>query len=525
MNMSKSKLLLISGFVISAFLALSNSLISYVDIYSTFNWVIDYRYGFCKRGMLGTIYHIYSYLAGIDLNYGILERDIFTAQVLLSLLSCVFLLILFIDSLKKLESKFEVFCIFFFLVSSFFVKNVFSLTGYIDLWIFNFFLVILILLARNFVYIPMVLACISCFFTELGCVFWWSVLAAYWIKCGFTKKSIALLTPLVVGFTIHSFGVPADHLIDFYKDFSFPLSQSIQDGISGLFSQQYDLKNYIPERFNFIQDNFKVVVLSFLVLGSISFIYFIHSLSFLNFRKQPLTNKILTVILSVSAVFGALLLNLVSIDFWRFVGFSVFAGFIFVCSCIFLSSESEKNELLNTPTIFRTLVLSLGLVISCVTLILPPMRSFGTYFMVMTPTIFDYMGGERNFILEPFILENDLFYTVLGKFNFDNSRDLYLKQEYSDIECFSEGNKFSGTLQTYGKTRITLESGFDPDDPDEFKFIQIFDYRIQVPRDAVSEYVLDFPPSAVARFPRLIINIEPSSSSWTIKKLNIKHIN
>jgi hypothetical protein len=523
--MSKVNFLLIVFFTILLFLALSNSLVSYLDIYSTFNWVIDYRYGFCKRGMLGFLYHMYSYLVGTDLNYGILERDIFTAQVLLSLLSCVFLVVLFIDTLKKLESKFEVFCIFVFLVSSFFVKNVFSLTGYIDLWIFNFFLVILILLARNFVYSSMILACFSCFFTELGCVFWWSVLAAYWIKYGFTKKSFALLIPLVVGFTIHSFGVPTDHLIEFYKEFSFSLNISIQEGINGLFSQQYDLKNYIPERLNFILSNFMVVLLSFLILGGISFIYFIHSLSFLKLGDQTLVNKILIVVLAVSAVFGTLLLNLVSIDFWRFVGFSIFSAFIFVCSFVFLSTEGEKKELSCSLTFFKTVVLSLGLAISALTLILPPMRSFGTYFMVMTPTIFDYMGGGRSFILEPFIVDNDLFYTALGKFNFDNSHNLYLKQDYSDILCFSEGNKFPGSLQTYGKTKIIVESKFDPDDVDEFKFIQIFDYRIQVPRDAVSEYVLDFSPSVVAKYPRLIINIEPSSSSWIMKKIDIQHIN
>ncbi len=527
--MTNKKIIFTIFIAISFLLALSNSLIVYLDYYSTFSWVLDYRFGFCKRGMLGFLYHSYLIMTGSEFDFETLQSSMFSAHILLSFISGILLLILFLQVLKKCSSQHEfgLFCIYFFLICSFFTKNIFSLTGYIDLWIYNFFLIILLLLARNHLFSAIAVATASCFFTELSCVFWWSILVAYIIKRNLSKQSLLLTIPLIAGVFIHSFRIPVDRLMDFYNDFSFPITNIIQEGMGELFNNQYNLQQYIPQRLGFLANRFGQIFGSLLILGGILFIYYTYSISLLSADKQSLSKKIVSIVLATSAVFGALALNLVAIDFWRFVGFAVFASFIFFNALLIIPARQGNNTQNKDPVltdkkvrIFRTAILSLGIAISVITLFTPPLRGYGTYLVAMTPNIFDYMKDNKSFVLNPYIYDNNVFFNLLAKYNFGNKNE-FDSQSYNDITGLQEGNKFAGTPQTYGKTKIVIESIFDETDPDEFKYIEIYDKTLQIPKNATSEYYLELEPYTVAKYPSLIVNIQPSSSSWRIKKFEI----
>ncbi len=526
--LSKSKVVLLLFVVVGAFISLSNSLIVYLDIYSTFSWVIDYRFGFCKRGFLGTLYHIYLAITDSELTYRILERDVFISHLSLSFTSCLLLIILFIDVFKRIDDKFFVVGLFSLLIGSFFIKNVYSLTGYLDLWIYNIYLIILLLIVRKHITSAMVLACISCLFTELGCVFWCSVFIPFLLKNGFSKRSLIYTLPFFCGVLVHSAGVPTSHLIDFYRSFSFELNQSIQDGIDELFGKQYSLLNYIPERLTFISEYFGVLFISFLLLGFASLLNFTLGLTLIDYKLLRLPKRIFVILLMFFAVFAPLLLVLISIDYWRFVGFAVFSSFVFLVSFAFIPVFESKSQLcvpsFESMVRLRNGALLCGICLSLFTLFLPPIRSFGTYFMAMTPTFFNYMGGDRGFVLTPFLIDNDLLFSSLAIFN--NTHDIFQKKlEGSNIEASKFGNKYSaGSQQLYGKTRLVIEASFLPNDKDSKKIIEIYGLRFEIFNGKTNEFEFDLPSYLVGRYPALIIKFEPSSEDWVIKQFRIENV-
>ncbi len=513
-------------FVLLCFV-INNTLNTKVVPYAELGWVVDFRYGICKRGFWGTLYHFFLNITDTPWNKEILEVHILIFHYIMVLTTVVLILSLFRQITLRFETKrFLLFFLFLFLISSFFLKNSFDLNGYsFDLLIFNIYLVVLLLIFYKKLMLASSLAVIGCIFNELACVFWIPIAFTYLVSVKFSKKSIytyfLISLPFLCGFIIHALGFPAEKLPFFYESFSIKIPQESMDNIIKTFNDQYDVMNYISYRVNFLARHFVDLLFTFLILGVVTFVFLISSLFELFEHSRRFF--ILKLLFSVFTIFSPLILYFVAIDFWRFVGFVVMNGFLLNVSLILIMNQNavvhDKDIQSRNSYLYKFWFLS-GVLASLFSLFSPSLKSLGTLFNVVSPKTFYNIEGYSPFLFNPVVYDFDLLYEILSVVPLKINPNLR-HQHISNVLCLSSGGRIYGKIQSYGKVRIDVVAHFSDKDPDKVKYIKIYDQIYEIHRDIKSSFFVDISRVQSKLFPIFLVVIEPSSYDWVISSVNV----
>ncbi len=516
-------------FVLLCFV-INNTLNTKVVAYAELGWVVDFRYGFCKRGFWGTLYHFFLDISDSPWNIEILQTHILFFHYTMVLVAVALILFLFkIFSARFEDKRFLIFYLFVFLVSSFFLKNSFDLNGYsFDLLIFNIYLIVLLLIFYQKLILASCMAAFGCLFNELACVFWVPVAFSF---CFLFKPSrsclstyFGLVLPFFFGFITHSFGFPAEKLPLFYESFSIKIEPENMANIIKSFKDQYDIFNYILYRINFLSRHFFDLLFTFFVLGSVSLVFIVFSV--VQLCEYDKHFNVLKFLLSVFIIFIPLTLFFVAIDFWRFAGFVVLNGFILNVVLIILSKNNinqidyDRTSLLDY---IKKSIFLLGGVLSSFSLFSPSLTSLGTWFSVVSPKTSINIVGTSSFVFYPLVYDFDLFYEMLSVVPINFNPKLR-NQIFHNVYCHSSGGRIYGKLQPYGKVRIDVVANFNEDDPDKVKYIKIYDHVYEIQRDKQFSVLVDISRVQSKSFPIFVIVVEPSSFDWFISRVAVTDV-
>ncbi len=520
--------------VIAALVAICNSLMARPGVYATFNWVLDYRFGFCKRGFLGTVFHLFLDVLGLDWNFENLNKAICNSHIVVSLLVLISIIALYVkSSLRFQKYGYLFFYLFVTLICSFFIKDLFYLTGYLDVWISLFFVFILFALLKGFRNLAVILGVVASLFTELSFVFWFPILISYTIIKGVNWQTLALSLPLISSVIVHLSGVPIKYVATFYSsfgDFSKFYAIDFDEflyNVYYLFANQYHLFDYIQTRVAFLLEKpFKILV-SFLLLGGASLFISIIALRQIYTLKQSAFKRFLAVAAALVSMFSPLLLLLVATDFFRFAGFTVFSSFIFVYSFYVFAEDNTLSDSILYTGLISKIGLSLGYVVSLLTLFMPPLTTQGTNYILFTEEAVANLEYSQPFVLKPVLLFKDSLYSFFAHFTHDDNQSFkhqVIFSENKSFVCSMKGASFIGETQSYGKTRVTIRTHFADSDPDSFKFIRIMNKRFRIDRNVEESFDFYISDVESMKFPSLIVLVEPSSADWLIDKFEVTNI-
>ncbi len=507
-------------------IAIQNSLVDLIDSYAPYNWIIDYSLGFCKRGFIGTIYHLFLGITESPFNLEALNDFVSKAHIIVSLASAPILLHLFYSCLKnKYYSKQFLLILFIGFISSSFIKNCYSLTGYTDLYLFALFLIILLCFIKEKYSTSVILCLIATLISELSLVFWLPLFLINLLdKKKAWKNAFLLSLPIFTAIIVSLYHYPLEHLKLFAERFGIDSSEISKEMIH-TFEGQRNLIGYITERFLFLKNNFQYCLYTFLFTSAVSLFYFI--IAILRLRVHNKLNFLYSIIVFI-CIFSPQSIHLLAVDFWRICGFSVFSGFI---TCLYLElrlsvcanyNGKQNSELHKHKTSYYSFIL-LYLSVSLFTLFLPPLRSNGWLTAPYTPTIFKNSVGIDPFIFNPLLIDTDLYYTFLARFNFD-TKDVFNHQEKEGLVIPKDGVSYFLSPQAYGLTRITISPQFNDNDPDSVKIIYIFNYPFEIKRQAINVFEFYIPPAISKQFPVLKISALKSSHDWRIEKISLDRI-
>lgn len=509
-------------------IVVNNTLNIKVVTYAEFGWVVDYRYGFCKRGFLGSIYHLFLNLTGTSWNKELLDYHILVFQFVMVCVSIVLILCLFKKLLiSYINKRFYVFCLFVFLISSFYIKNVFDLNYGLDILIFNVYLVILLLAMHKKWLVASGVAGIACLFHEQACVFWVPVVVTYFLFDP-SKKTwstyFVFLSPFIIGLVIHLAGFPTDKIPIFYDDFSINVKSERMDNMMKTFKDQYDILNYVSYRSIFFSKHFFEILFSFFILGTIAFVYL--SFCLLDIWYKSRNFYVIKWFLSALSIFSPFFLFFVAIDFWRFVGFIVFNGFLQSVLFVILSERKllnlpDDNQLLLCMT--KKYVCVVGLLLSSFSCFSPSLKSFGTLFNVFSPKTSINMAGSSPFVFYPMVFDFDLFYEFISVVPLNVHYSL-LKQNVNNVYCYSSGGRVNGDILAPGKFRMDIDAHFHEKDPDEFKYVKIYDQIYVIKRNEKNSFVFDVSRVQSKLYPSFQIIVEPSSYDWILSKVDVNAV-
>ncbi len=495
-------------------LNINNSLALFVDDYSTFSWILDYRFGFCKRGFLGTCFKIVCALFDWPLNVYTLRKVMCVSHILMVIISFVGTSFLFFYSIKKTKYQFLLFLIFLFLATSFFFKNLFFLTGYTDIWIYNLYLFSLFFIAKRLFYISIIFSCIGCLFSELSCVFWFPITVAYFLNNRLDRNNFAMFLPFVCGIGVHFSGIPYNYFKVFYDEFGLDILSST----TYLFEKQYDLVRFLERRLPFlIKCNF-VIFCSIAFIGAINFVYFFLGLRFSKFWLYPFWKGLFVFALVSLSTLGTLFLFILATDLWRIVGFSIFSAFLF---CFVFLLENKGCNISDTFSGYNIFFSTLGCLISAVTLFLPAVTTYGGITLPKTHTTFMYNEGDDYFLLHPLLLDTYSYYEILGKSAYSSYR-FHDNNYITNVNCSMYGGRYVHMVQSYGKLTITIDADFDDMDPDQSKVIRIWDTQFIVKRGLTNVYEYDLSAAATVMYHPITVWVLPSSHDWKLRSIKIE---
>ena len=533
MNFLKINKLSLTIFVVVLIVSVMNSLMLRAGIYSYFNWVIDYSYGFCKRGFLGTAFHLILEIFDCEWNFKNLNFAVFVSHIVLTLSSSVTLFLIFIYMLSKYQ-KLKAFLTFLFvtLLSSIFIRNLFYLTGYLDIWIVQLLLIAFVFFIAKKYNAMIITIVVANLFSELACVLYLPIAFSIFVSKGI-KFSLGLsLIPFVTAFLVHLSGIPVEHASEFFArfgDFTQFQKKHFDDflfSIYSLFRNQYDLFDYITTRLTFIYNNFVSMMLGFCVLGFVIVSYFCF-VGKIIFRLDVSTYfKFFYLFCTFFCIFSPLCLLLVATDFYRFIGFSVFAGFICILSLII--EFDGRIELFESMFSLKSKVLvPLTVVFSCFTFILPPLTTSGPNYVLFTEETLANVERSNSFVFKPLFYSGDLLYSFFAHLSYDHENSFTQQtiiEPRDTMLCSRNGDYRVGDSQSYGKTRLLLKSSFDDDDPDQYKYVWLYDKKFRVEKNFMNEYEFYISPSLSMKYPATVLLAEPSSSDWSIEFLQLQKI-
>ncbi len=487
-----------------------------LDNYGKFNWYLDYSNGFMKRALPGQLLHFFYFITDQQFIYNYVNESIKHIHIIFVILFICLLGIYYLLLVKKHTNKPETITILFgFLVSSYFMKEILNLTGYLDIIVSTLVLLSYILYHQKFYVLSVVTISVSCLISEISMFFWLPVIALNIFIIKVPKSRIFLFfIPVLFAVAVHFLSCFPETLLKMYKNSD--ISEGMIEYINNFFKEQKDIPKLISDRLSIIYDNIFNVFIGFLFIGFTSFSFFAITLEkIIKFNISKIYTRIIVAIIFFICSFAPFFLILLAVDFWRFVYFSIFSSFLhLIILCDALNDFFVKSKLSN-------LLIIISFFVSIFTLFSPPVKmsenKMTVRYNVELRSISDYhFDNYRLTSNKPVYLLQDYYNNRKGIFD----RVGWNKDIYSVRTCKREGNVIPPVLSSPGRKKILVEGAFSNDDPDQVKQIELWGMVLNIHRNQKNIFDAVFPRDLAVRVPIEIV-CRKSSNDWNIKQFVI----
>ena len=362
-----------------------------LDNYGKFSWYLDYSEGFLKRALPGQLLRLYYFTTNQPFTYKFVNESIQTIHIIFVVLFLCMLVSYYFLLVRKYEDKLPIISLLFgFLLSSYFVKEIFELTGYLDIIVSTLTLVSYILYQNKSYLLSVIIISVSCFVSEISMFFWLPVIAVNIFIINASKPKIfLLLIPILVALSIHFLSCVPESLPKMY--INSDMSQGIIRYINKLFTEQRDIPSLIKDRFTIISQNIINVIIGFFYLSSVSICFYLISIERISkFQFKSRMRKVLAIVIFSICSFAPSFLILLAVDFWRLIYFSVFSSFL-----VLTLIGTSINDF-SVSAKFLKFILLVSFVISTFTLFSPPVVMSETKMTVKNNAIVDTISLVLN---------------------------------------------------------------------------------------------------------------------------------
>lgn len=493
-----------------------NSIDTTLDNYGKFSWYLDYSEGFLKRALPGQLLRIYYSVTDQPFTHNLINESIQTVHIIFVILFlCLLSYYFFILVQSHKNSSTNISIIFGLLLCSYFIKEIFDLTGYLDIIVSTLVLLSVILYLKEHYLLSVIIISVSCFVSEISMFFWLPILALNIFIVKASKFKFILLLPVLVAVSVHFLSCVPESLPKMYEN------TDIQHGmvryISKFFTDQRDIPSLIKDRFTVISGNITNVIIGFFYLSFISISFYVITLeqiSKIQFKNHLF--KILTKTIFFICSFAPSFLILLAVDFWRLIYFSVYSSFL----TLTLICKTLNNFSINSKP--SKLIVFLSFIVSVFTLFSPPVKMSETKMIVKNDAVLetiDYKYQFKNYRLT----SNKLCYLLQDYYNNRNGtfdRVGWNKDIYEARICKNEGNVMEAVLASPGHKKIMIEGFFAEEDPDQIKLIDMWGTTLEIKRDQKNIYETYFPHDLATRVPIKIV-CKKSAHDWNIKQFVI----
>ncbi len=497
-------------------IACINSIDTTLDNYGKFSWYLDYSDGFLKRALPGQLLRLYYSITDQPFTHNLVNESIQTIHVFFVILFLCLLSYYYFTLARNHKDSFTSISVLFgFFICSYFIKEIFDLTGYLDIIVSTLVLLSVILYLKEHYLLSVIIISVSCFVSEIAMFFWLPILALNIFIVKDSRFKFILLLPIFVSLSIHFLSCQPESLSEMYKNTD--IQQGIVRYINELFTDQRDIPNLIKNRFTVISKNITNVIIGFFYLSFVSICFYLMSLakiSKIEFKNNFIKN--LTKISFFICSFAPSCLILVAVDFWRLIYFSVYSSFLVLT----LICNSLNNFAFNSK--LSKLLIFLSFTVSVFTLLSPPVMMSETRMTVKNKAIIETINSDYQF--ENYRLtSNKLAYLLQDYYNNRNGnfdRVGWNEDKYQARICKSEGNIITAVLSSPGRKKIMIEGSFSNEDPDQIKRIDIWGTTLEIKREQKNIFEALFPHDLATRVPIKIV-CKKSAHDWNIKQFVI----
>lgn len=498
-----------------------------VDTYAELNLHFNYNYGIFKRALAGSIYSYLNFLFNSSI-------DKFTYISFVHASLYLFFVVGIVVNFLIVVQKFRVNSIIMFvitlvLLSSYFVKNLILLKGYLDIYVFVCLVWAVALSLLRFHTVAFLIACFACFFHEETLFFYIpfliSEIATGHIKVKAGIVYVSLFTVLSLYVTFVPF--PEEHYKDFFNDGEYTVAAELAR--QEYADQHNSVLSLVRKQFFEIKDNIHNFIFAYIYLILPSALLLV--LVLFHFIKHGICNKYL-ILVTVICVGAPATINFVAIDLWRIVSFSCFSIWIVLITALTnqrMSIVKSKIDSSKKLDCLDSIEFNYRYIVTASVVMVPL-----SFFYIMLPNLYIslqqsfWIGGVLNSSFYTKYLQDCFPYRFAENFadfyifrNGDKDQIMIRNTLGGGIVCAKNGTRHQLPQFSYGrKTMVVRGTGFS--EFDNYPLVQFGPYTWEVKPNInnVFEFEIDRKTVLAGNY-YLFFDCLPYVQDWTITSLAI----
>lgn len=466
-----------------------------IDSYGITNWLYSYKYGFSKRALLGTIFNA---LLGDNLSVDEFKCYIKIVHNIAIIIFVLLILIVFNITNRSLY----VLILFISFLTSMYVRNIFSLVGYVDIWVTNLILSALIFSFINKYKLIFLCVIISGFVHELTIFFapalFIFLLLDFSFKNKFNFLFICVLSCCII-FFISSFFYSKDVLMMILSIYPEIYSNDHIDVISNAILKHYSISKLIFDRFKTIYEYLNNEIFAFVFYGITSLV-----LLTITLRKIK-TNFTLSYLFIIA--FVAILpcfITFIATDLWRVASYYNFTIYIVTLS---IYKKSFISLDVRAWSKFIKVILFVALFFQCSLPYIQFSRENAGF-------IDSYYCKYNSLITDTFIY--NIAKILVYNYTFNDSYKNYNKE--GPYHCLASGNRSLSLILYPGNNRIKFYTNHN----DDLHFIGINAKKYVIDKNETVLYIFQSMDRAVIGATNVFCL--PGKDDWLINKVEVELI-